>query len=86
MRTLISTDRSLVTGAERPVAACKNAVRLTGRGRKSLYQVDQQVKFLHLQAEVESLWQQLQVLKQQRQASQEAKVLASTVTVADTTE
>ncbi|MBC6474172.1 MAG: hypothetical protein GDA48_16310 [Hormoscilla sp. GM102CHS1] len=50
---------------------------------KSLYQVDQQVKFLHLQAEVESLWQQLQVLKQQRQASQEAKVLASTVTVAE---
>ena len=30
------------------------------------YQVDQQVKFLHLEAEVESLWQQMQSLKQQR--------------------
>lgn len=36
---------------------------------KSLYQADQQVKYLHLQAEVESLLQQLQVLKQQRLAS-----------------
>ena len=33
---------------------------------KSLYQTDQQVKFLHLQAEVESLLQQLQTIKQQR--------------------
>jgi hypothetical protein len=36
---------------------------------KSLYQADQQVKYLHLQAEVESLLQQLQILKQQRLAS-----------------
>jgi hypothetical protein len=36
---------------------------------KSLYQADQQVKYLHLQAEVESLLQQLQILKQQRQDS-----------------
>ena len=34
---------------------------------KSQYQLDQQVKFLHLQAETETLLQQLQVLKQQRQ-------------------
>jgi hypothetical protein len=34
---------------------------------KSLYQADQQVKYLHLQAEVESLLQHLQILKQQRQ-------------------
>lgn len=33
---------------------------------KSLYQTDQQVKYLHLQAEVESLLQQLQTLKRQR--------------------
>ncbi|AOY81545.1 hypothetical protein BJP36_18140 [Moorena producens JHB] len=32
----------------------------------SVYGVDQQVKYLHLQAEVESLWQQQQLLKQQR--------------------
>ena len=36
---------------------------------KSLYQADQQVKYLHLQAEVESLLQHLQILKQQRQGS-----------------
>jgi hypothetical protein len=36
---------------------------------KSTYQTDQQVKYLHLQAEVESLLQQLQILKQQRLAS-----------------
>lgn len=36
------------------------------QSKKSLYQVAQQVKFLHLQAEVESLLQQLQFLKQQR--------------------
>jgi len=33
---------------------------------KSQYQVDQQVKFLHLQAEAESLLNQLQAIKQQR--------------------
>lgn len=36
---------------------------------KSLYQTDQQVKYLHLQAEVESMLQQQQILKQQRLAS-----------------
>ena len=36
---------------------------------KSLYQTDQQVKYLHLQAEVESLLHQQRILKQQRLAS-----------------
>jgi hypothetical protein len=36
---------------------------------KSLYQADHQVKYLHLQAEVESLLQQQRILKQQRLAS-----------------
>ncbi|HEY9906408.1 MAG TPA: hypothetical protein V6D18_02220 [Thermosynechococcaceae cyanobacterium] len=35
---------------------------------RSQYRLDQQVKFLHLQAEAETLLQQLQVLKQQRQS------------------
>jgi hypothetical protein len=34
--------------------------------RKSPYNVDQQVKFLHLQAEVETLLLQLKTIKQQR--------------------
>lgn len=33
----------------------------------SVYQADQQVKLLHLQAEIESLLLQLQALKRQRQ-------------------
>ena len=36
---------------------------------KTVYQVAQQVKFLHLQAEVESLLYQLQFMKQQRLAA-----------------
>jgi hypothetical protein len=36
---------------------------------KSLYQVDQQAKFLHLQAETNSLLEQLQTLKGQRDSS-----------------
>jgi len=36
---------------------------------KSLEQVEHQVKFLHLQAEIESLLQQLQIQKQQRLAT-----------------
>ncbi len=31
------------------------------------YQADQQVKFLHLQAEIDVLWQELQALKQQKE-------------------
>lgn len=37
---------------------------------KSLYEAGVQVKFLHLEAEVESLLQQLQVMKKQRTAEQ----------------
>lgn len=36
---------------------------------KSIYQTDQQVKYLHLQAEVESLLHHQKILKQQRLAS-----------------
>ncbi|NEP58814.1 MAG: hypothetical protein F6K31_17635 [Symploca sp. SIO2G7] len=36
---------------------------------KSLYQADQQVKYLHLQAEVDSLLQYQQIIKQQRLTS-----------------
>lgn len=39
------------------------------KAMKSQYPLDQQVKFLHLQADAESLLQQLQAIKQQRQAT-----------------
>ncbi len=51
-----------------PMAAVSTESRLLEL-MKSLYQADQQVKYLHLQAEVESLLQQLKILKQQRLAS-----------------
>lgn len=39
---------------------------------KSQYRVDQQVKFLHLQAETESLLQQLKAIQKRRQAAPNA--------------
>ncbi|MFB2834683.1 hypothetical protein [Floridanema evergladense] len=45
--------------------ALSNQVRLMEK-MKSVYQADQQLKLLNLQAEVESLLQQLQNIKQQR--------------------
>lgn len=36
---------------------------------KAQYQLDQQLEFLHLQAETESLLQQLQAIKQRRETS-----------------
>ncbi|MEA5573911.1 hypothetical protein [Calothrix sp. UHCC 0171] len=39
---------------------------------KSCYQADQEVKLLHLQAEVDCLLQELQNLKMQRQSSTSA--------------
>lgn len=38
-----------------------------GKLKKCLYQADQQVKYLHLQAEIDSLLQQLQQLKDRKQ-------------------
>lgn len=50
------------------VSATTQGPRLN-ESKKFPYQVDHQVKFLHLQAEVELLLQQLQSLKQQRLAT-----------------
>jgi hypothetical protein len=41
---------------------------------KSIYQADQQVKFLHLQAEVETLLLELQTLKQHRHLTSDRDV------------
>ncbi|WP_104548507.1 hypothetical protein [Chroococcidiopsis sp. TS-821] len=42
--------------------------------QKSLYAAGVQVKFLHLEAEVESLLQQLQAIKKQRTAAEEVSM------------
>jgi hypothetical protein len=68
--SLLDSPRSI--GESQSVKNSRVAV--TGDSRltalmKSLYQTDQQVKYLHLQAEVESLLHQQKFLKQQRLAS-----------------
>lgn len=66
-------SRSQTLVAERQLASQSLAKpmdsTIQSESKKPPYQLDQQVKFLHLEAEVESLLQQLQRLKQQRQAT-----------------
>lgn len=67
-----SKSNSAIALLESPVsnelADVEHQVRLL-KVMKSLYQVDQQTKFLHLQAETNSLLEQLQALKGQRNSS-----------------
>jgi len=46
----------------------------TASAKSQPYQADQQLKYLHLQAEVEVLLQQLQALKQRRQGMEAGDV------------
>jgi len=48
-------------------SACVISKPLAIDAMKNLYSADQQVKFLHLHAEVETLLLELQTIKQQRQ-------------------
>lgn len=48
------------------VSECNTQSLLASQLNKSYYQDDQQAKFMHLQAEVDSLLQQLQQMKQQK--------------------
>lgn len=47
------------------VSNCESQASWVSKLTKAYYQDDQQTKFMHLQAEVESLLQQLQSLKSQ---------------------
>ncbi|MBW4472201.1 MAG: hypothetical protein KME45_17615 [Stenomitos rutilans HA7619-LM2] len=57
----------LITDRQTPEAAVDQQRSRLIEAMKAQYRLDQQVKFLHLQAEADSLLQQLQTLKQQRQ-------------------
>lgn len=61
----LQTQQPQAQGAE--AAVDQQRSRLI-EAMKAQYQLDQQVEFLHLQAEADFLLQQLQALKQQRQA------------------
>lgn len=78
----MSTGLSAST-IQRPAIAVQEAsnmsVVLTNQVRmmekmKSVYQADQQLKLLNLQAEVETLLQQLQNLKQQRLTEEDSEI------------
>ena len=58
-------NSEIASPAVRSTACAARKVELA----KCPYRADQQVKFLHLQAEVESLLLQLQTIKQQRSSS-----------------
>ncbi len=64
MSTLLSSEnqKSLVKSATTTTDSESNLKRMT-----QCYQADQQVKYLHLQAEIDVLIQQLQTLKHQNQ-------------------
>ena len=62
--SLVDTSQSMSDA----VTASTNSSRWN-EVKKPPYQIDQQVKFLHLEAEVESLLQQLQRMKQQRETT-----------------
>lgn len=67
----ITMSRSQLLVGDRQIASESVTTNSPGcnDSKKPPYQVDQQVKFLHLEAEVESLLQQLRNLKQQRLAT-----------------
>jgi hypothetical protein len=73
---MVITESSVGTSAAatvvRPTRESFNGEQDAQRSRilesmKACYRADQQAKFLHLQAEADSLLQQLQAIKQQRQ-------------------
>ncbi|MEQ8754161.1 MAG: hypothetical protein RID09_11670 [Coleofasciculus sp. G1-WW12-02] len=61
-------NREAATESDRGTVSGTSDQRLI-KLMKSIYQADQQVKYLHLQAEVDSLLQQLQILQKQRLAT-----------------
>lgn len=69
----MSTFSSTLTRPENLVSDISTASATRTRAiemMKSLYQADQQAKYLNLHSEVETLLQQLQCLKQQRLAEE----------------
>jgi predicted esterase YcpF (UPF0227 family) len=66
-----ATASSFDTGA---VSAVDSQQSRLMKAMKSQYRLDQQMEFLNLQAEMETLLQQLKAIQQQRQASTEEMV------------
>lgn len=67
-----SRTQTLETPSQSRISGCVLSKPLTIDAMKNLYSADQQVKFLHLHAEVETLLLELQTIKQQRQETTSA--------------
>jgi hypothetical protein len=67
-RSLQAAAASIYNKSEYSTPAVPSTQSRILEAMKTQYRLDQQVKFLSLQAETESLLQQLQALKQQREA------------------
>jgi hypothetical protein len=70
MSTLLSSETK--HSAFNPNTAA-NTKRSSFQSMPECYQADQQVKYLHLQAEIEVLLEQLQTLKQDKLSSQRVR-------------
>lgn len=70
----VSPSQTLASNAQLVNNISAKTQRLCLNESKFPYQTAQQVKLLHLEAEVESLLQQLQTLKQERLAAQEVGI------------
>jgi hypothetical protein len=70
MSTVLSSETEY-SAFEPNLAA--NTQRSRVQSMPKCYQADQQVKYLHLQAEIDVLWQQLQTLKQDKLSSQKVQ-------------
>lgn len=70
----LSNPKGAAILTERPkVSTSRSSASVNGKVRsiESLYPTDRQVKFLHLEAEVETLLIQLQAIQQRRMTSKE---------------
>lgn len=64
MATLLSSQAQEKSNQE---VSTNHTSQSSSKKMAKCYQADQQVKYLHLQAEVDVLWQELQALKQQKE-------------------
>ncbi|ELS03662.1 hypothetical protein Xen7305DRAFT_00033860 [Xenococcus sp. PCC 7305] len=64
MSTLLSSESQVITASS---STALDKAELNRKHITRCYQADQQVKYLHLEAEIDVLIQQLQVLKKAKQ-------------------
>ena len=59
--------KTLLPSEDRPVSVASNKHYQSSSKVGKCYQAHRQIKYLHLKAEVDLLWQRLQTLKQHKQ-------------------